>query len=157
MNHLPSYNTSRLTDGIVLRDVKYRGRDIEGCIKQWFAFVKPNFHKYVKPQRDQADIIVPRGTENTVAISIVADRIKKILHEKSEAHQLQLQRLGQVAEEYPLTKNAFILPQKSQIVGMHTLLMDPATSREDFIFYVDRIACLIIEQCVSWAICLARN
>lgn len=52
----------------VLRDVKYRGRDIEGCIKQWFSFVKPNFYKYVQPQREVADIIVPRGIENTVAI-----------------------------------------------------------------------------------------
>ena len=38
----------------VLRDVRERGRDIEGCIKQWFAFVKPNFHKYVEPQRHVA-------------------------------------------------------------------------------------------------------
>jgi uridine kinase len=53
----------------VLRDVKYRGRDIEGCIKQWFAFVKPNFHNFVEPQRQEADLIVPRGIENTVAIS----------------------------------------------------------------------------------------
>ena len=30
---------------LVLRDVKERGRDVEGCIKQWFAFVKPNFEK----------------------------------------------------------------------------------------------------------------
>jgi len=35
----------------VVRDVRERGRDIEGCIKQWFAFVKPNFLKYVEPQR----------------------------------------------------------------------------------------------------------
>lgn len=39
---------------IVLRDVEERGRDIEGCIKQWFAFVKPNFERYVQPQRDVA-------------------------------------------------------------------------------------------------------
>lgn len=38
----------------VVRDVRERGRDIEGCIKQWFAFVKPNFHKYVEVQRDVA-------------------------------------------------------------------------------------------------------
>lgn len=38
----------------VLRDVRERGRDIEGCIKQWFSFVKPNFHRYVEPQRDIA-------------------------------------------------------------------------------------------------------
>ena len=38
----------------MLRDVRERGRDIEGCVKQWFAFVKPNFHKYVEPQRNVA-------------------------------------------------------------------------------------------------------
>jgi uridine kinase len=30
---------------LVVRDVRERGRDVEGCIKQWFAFVKPNFEK----------------------------------------------------------------------------------------------------------------
>lgn len=30
---------------IVVRDVRERGRDIEGIIKQWFGFVKPNFEK----------------------------------------------------------------------------------------------------------------
>jgi uridine kinase len=38
----------------VLRDVSERGRDIEGCIKQWFGFVKPNFERYVEPQRKVA-------------------------------------------------------------------------------------------------------
>ena len=38
----------------VVRDVRERGRDIEGCIKQWFTFVKPNFHRYVEPQRERA-------------------------------------------------------------------------------------------------------
>lgn len=30
---------------LVVRDVRERDRDVEGCIKQWFAFVKPNFEK----------------------------------------------------------------------------------------------------------------
>jgi uridine kinase len=102
----------------------------------------------VEPQRNKADIIVPRGIENTVAISIVSDRIKKTLSEKSEAHQLRLQQLDQVAEDYPLTENAIVMAPKSQIVGINTLLMNPLTSREDFIFYVDRIACVLIEQYV---------
>lgn len=41
----------------LVRDVRERGRDIEGCIKQWFAFVKPNFHKYVEPQRNVAGML----------------------------------------------------------------------------------------------------
>jgi uridine kinase len=53
----------------VQRDVKERGREIDGCIKQWFKWVKPNFHRYVAPQKEVSDIIIPRGIENLVAIS----------------------------------------------------------------------------------------
>ena len=38
----------------VTRDVRERGRDIEGCIKQWMSFVKPNFERFVEPQRKVA-------------------------------------------------------------------------------------------------------
>lgn len=38
----------------VTRDVRERGRNIEGCIKQWMSFVKPNFEKFVEPQRKVA-------------------------------------------------------------------------------------------------------
>lgn len=79
----------------MVRDVRERGRDIEGCIKQWFKFVKPNFHRYVERQRDvagswiltlraivhadiYADIIVPRGIENQVAISMVMVLLKNL-------------------------------------------------------------------------------
>lgn len=43
-----------LSNSQVLRDVRERGRDIEGCIKQWMTFVKPNFQRYVDPQRNAA-------------------------------------------------------------------------------------------------------
>ena len=42
----------------VTRDVRERGRDIEGCIKQWMSFVKPNFERYVEPQRKVAGMHV---------------------------------------------------------------------------------------------------
>jgi uridine kinase len=54
----------------VIRDVKDRGRDVEGCLKQWFGFVKPNFVRYVEPQKKNADIIVQRGIENKIAMGI---------------------------------------------------------------------------------------
>lgn len=130
----------------VLRDMKYRGRDIEGCIKQWFTFVKPNFLRYVQPQREVSDIIVPRGIENKVAISMVSDSIKKTLHEKSTQHQLELARLGLLAEHGLDGGEKALIEQTSQIMGMNTLLMDPTTDREDFIVYFDRIASLLVER-----------
>ncbi|KAF2829200.1 uridine-cytidine kinase 2 [Ophiobolus disseminans] len=129
----------------LVRDVKERARDIEGCIKQWFRFVKPNFYKYVAPQREIADLIIPRGIENKVAISMVSDQVRKTLADKSAQHQVELQRLGQIAEDSPLSTNAIVLKQTNQVRGMHTLLLDPVTTREDFVFYFDRMVALLIE------------
>jgi uridine kinase len=133
----------------LLRDVKYRGRDIEGCIKQWFSFVKPNFLKYVQPQRDVADIIVPRGIENKVAIRMISDQISKTLKMKSRMHQLELKRLGQEAENNPLSQNVIVLPQRRQIMGIHTTLLTPGLPREDFIFYFDRVAAMLVERATA--------
>jgi uridine kinase len=130
----------------LVRDVKERGRDIEGCIKQWFMFVKPNFYKYVAPQREIADLIIPRGIENKVAISMVSDQVRKTLADKSALHQVELRRLGRIAEDRPLSSNAIVLEQTNQVKGMHTLLLDPTTSREDFLFYFDRMVTLLVEK-----------
>ncbi|GAB1202838.1 hypothetical protein APSETT445_001461 [Aspergillus pseudonomiae] len=43
--------TSLTQEELVMRDVKERGRDIEGIIKQWFTFVKPSYTRFVEPQR----------------------------------------------------------------------------------------------------------
>jgi uridine kinase len=134
----------------VIRDVKERGRDIEGCIKQWFGYVKPNFYRYVAPQREIADIIIPRGIENKVAISMVSGQIQKTLSHKSAQHQLELRRLGKIAEEAPLSPNALTLEQTNQVMGIHTLLMNPELPREDYIFYFDRLVAMLIEKAVDF-------
>lgn len=133
----------------MVRDVKERGRDIEGCIKQWFSFVKPNYYKYVSPQREIADIIIPRGIENHVAIKMISSQIRSTLSSKSTQHQFELTRLGKIAEDSPLSQNALVLRQTNQVMGIHTLLMDPMTGREDFIFYFDRLAALLVETAVD--------
>lgn len=47
------------------RDITERGRDIEGVIKQYNKFVKPAFEQYIEPTMRLADIVVPRGTNDT--------------------------------------------------------------------------------------------
>lgn len=134
----------------LVRDVKERGRDIEGCIKQWFSFVKPNYYKYVAPQREIADLIVPRGIENKVAITMVSNQVRQTLQSKSVQHQTELRRLGKIAEDRPLSENAIVLKQTNQVKGMHTLLLNPETSREDFVFYFDRMVALLVETAVDF-------
>ncbi|KAL9090011.1 MAG: hypothetical protein Q9165_005541 [Trypethelium subeluteriae] len=95
------------------------------------------------------DIIVPRGIENKVAISMVSDRIRKTLEHKSQLHQHELRRLGRAAEDQPLSPNVTILPSRPQIVGLNTILLTPSTDREAFIFSFDRLATLLIESATA--------
>ncbi|PKS05874.1 hypothetical protein jhhlp_007704 [Lomentospora prolificans] len=130
----------------ILRDVRERDRDVEGCIKQWFGFVKPNFEKYVEPQRKVADIIVPRGIENHVAMSMVVQYIERKLVEKSTHHRAALSELEIGSKSQPLSEKVSILEVTPQGRGMNTIIKDIDTPPEDFIFYFDRLACLLIEQ-----------
>ncbi|KAL8988128.1 MAG: hypothetical protein Q9177_002750 [Variospora cf. flavescens] len=133
----------------ILRDVKDRGRDIEGCIKQWTSFVKPNFQRHVQPQRESADIIVPRGIDNRVAIDMVVKHIQLLLVKKSRKHQEDLKRLGQQVEDEPLGSNVLLLKQMNQVIAMSTILQNPATDDLDFIFYFDRLTTLLVERALE--------
>lgn len=64
----------------VIRDVKERGRDIEGVVEQYLTTVKPMHYLYVEPTRSMADIVINSGM-NEVAFEIVKNHIEKILKE----------------------------------------------------------------------------
>jgi len=83
-------------------------------------------------------------------LGMVSDRIQKILSHKSKLHQIELRRLGEVAEDAPLSSNATILKQTNQIRGINTLLLNPETPREDYIFYFDRMVALLIERAIDF-------
>ena len=80
---------------------------------------------------------------------MVSDRIRKVLDHKSTQHQADLHRLGKIAEHAPLSLNCIVLYPTPQIKGIQTLLLNPLTDREDFIFYTDRLSTLLIEHAVS--------
>lgn len=80
---------------------------------------------------------------------MVSDRIVKTLKIKSKQHQSELERLGQAAAETPLSANIITLDGTPQIRGINTILMDPETSREEFVFYFDRLASLLMEHAAS--------
>ena len=80
---------------------------------------------------------------------MVSDRIRKVLDHKSTQHQADLLRLGKIAENAPLSTNCIVLSSTPQIKSIQTLLFNPLTEREDFIFYTDRLSALLIEHAVS--------
>lgn len=75
------------TDGDVriirrlLRDVKERGRDLESVVNQYLNTVKPMHERFVDPSKRRADIIIPEGGENIVALTMLLERIKNFISE----------------------------------------------------------------------------
>lgn len=62
------------------RDLSERGRTVESVIEQYYATVRPMHNIFVEPSKRYADIVVPRGGRNAVAIAMIADRVRWILH-----------------------------------------------------------------------------
>ena len=63
----------------IRRDIRDRGRTVESVIDQWRTTVKPMYEAYVEPTRKKADIIVPEGGKNAVALEMILGRIEKQL------------------------------------------------------------------------------
>ncbi|MCM1534038.1 MAG: uridine kinase [Corallococcus sp.] len=63
------------------RDVEKRGRSMESVIEQYISTVKPMHEQFVEPSKAKADLIIPEGGHNVIAISMIVDGIRKQLSE----------------------------------------------------------------------------
>lgn len=63
----------------ILRDVKERERSLDSVISQYLTTVKPMHEQFVEPSKRRADIIIPEGGENIVALQMLIERVKKHL------------------------------------------------------------------------------
>ncbi|KAF4089574.1 hypothetical protein AMELA_G00067430 [Ameiurus melas] len=64
----------------VLRDINERGRELEQVLSQYITFVKPAFEEFCLPTKKYADVIIPRGANNSVAINLIVQHIQDILN-----------------------------------------------------------------------------
>lgn len=65
------------------RDIKERGRTIDSVITQYLQAVRPMHNLFIEPTKRYADIIIPEGGENEVAIDLLVTKIKSILETKT--------------------------------------------------------------------------
>ena len=65
----------------IKRDVRDRGRSLESVLAQYQNTVKPMHEQYVEPSKKYADIIVPEGGKNLVALDMIMGRIRRHLEE----------------------------------------------------------------------------
>lgn len=64
----------------MVRDINERGRTVESVINQYLDIVRPMHMQFIEPTKRFADIIVPEGGQNKVAIDILVSKIKDILN-----------------------------------------------------------------------------
>ncbi|MEE1356365.1 MAG: uridine kinase [Clostridia bacterium] len=63
----------------IRRDVKERGRSLDSVIEQYLCTVKPMHDSFVEPSKKKADIIIPEGASNSVALEMLFSRINNTL------------------------------------------------------------------------------
>ncbi|KAF6137195.1 hypothetical protein GIB67_030959 [Kingdonia uniflora] len=115
----------------IQRDTVQRGRDIQSVLNQYAEFVKPSFEEFILPSKKYADIVIPRGGDNDVAIDLIVQHIRTKLCQ----HDL--------CKIYP---NICVIHSTLQIREMHTRIRDVRTTKHDFVFYADRLIRLVVEH-----------
>ncbi|MFT8320188.1 MAG: uridine kinase [Bacillus sp. (in: firmicutes)] len=67
----------------LLRDIQDRGRTMDSVIDQYVNVVRPMHNQFIEPTKRYADIIIPEGGHNHVAIDLMVTKIQTILEQKS--------------------------------------------------------------------------
>lgn len=61
------------------RDIKERGRTLESVLEQYIKTVRPMYHQFIEPSKRHADVIVPRGGANRIAIDLIKAKMREML------------------------------------------------------------------------------
>jgi uridine kinase len=64
----------------IRRDMRERGRDFEDIRRQYYETVRPMHLEFVEPSKRWADVIVPEGGNNHIALDLIISRLKRFLH-----------------------------------------------------------------------------
>jgi uridine kinase len=66
----------------VLRDMKQHGRSLDHILAAYTNHVKPSFEDFCLPTKKYADVIIPRGADNYVAVDLIIQHIRDFLKNK---------------------------------------------------------------------------
>ena len=72
----------------IVRDIEERGRSLDSVVNQYLNVVRPMHLQFIEPTKRYADVIIPEGGYNRVALDLLSTKIKNILLEKQEPAKL---------------------------------------------------------------------
>lgn len=61
------------------RDIVSRGRDVDSVTKQYLETVRPMYMQFIEPSRQHADMIIPHGGKNRIAIDLITTKVRKLI------------------------------------------------------------------------------
>merc|ERR1711997_68604 len=120
---------------------------MKSVLEQYDRHVKPAFDYYIAPSMTHADIIVPRGGENEVAINLIVHHVQNQLDQRGFKFRDKL--ANHCIPGQPLPDTLKVLPSTPQIQGLHTFVRNRNTPRDEFIFYAKRLIRLVVEYALS--------
>jgi len=95
----------------IMRDINERARQLPDILNQYDKHVKPGYVKYIGPTIANADVVIPRGRENLVAINLIVKHIKNQLdlrHIKTDQAEVKTKLINHVPS------NLHVLPHNNQ-------------------------------------------
>jgi len=119
----------------VLRDIRERGRDLEQVLTQYTTLVKPAFEEFCLPTKKFADVIIPRGADNLVAIDLIVQHIRELLNQRngnSNGNGLLHLRDYQYIQQRQYHQEQLELPGHSKIIQPVPLEQLKANSETKF-------------------------
>ncbi|KAH9068344.1 armadillo/beta-catenin/plakoglobin [Lactarius deliciosus] len=124
-------------------------------LPRYLRYVKPSYDNFVLPSSRYADIIVP-GQDNAVAIELISTHIRRQLEQRSRHFRRKMaDSLKRSLSKGPPRELAIeelgltVLEQTPQLKGIYTVLRDRTSTRQDFIFFTDRLATLLVERAME--------
>lgn len=132
------------------RDITDRGRDLSSVLKQYNLFVKPSFDTYIAPTMSLADIVIPQGAENVVALHLITQHVKRELDRRGYVTRSKVFTDDNKLADLPLPTSLVVLPSTSEVKVLLTIIRDKTTSRDDFIFYSQRLMRLLLEHTLTF-------
>ncbi len=77
----------------IRRDLSERGRNVADVLRQYESFVRPMHLEFVEPSKRWADVIVPEGGENRIALGMVIARVEQLLESAQNGQKTGISRL----------------------------------------------------------------
>ena len=138
----------------IIRDISYRGREQKDVLEMYFKYAKPGYDNYILPSCKNADLIIPRGGDNEVAINLLIKHIKSLLSQRGinfRRSLIEMCKGSKNSNDMKVTPpNVYAMEGTNCISNLLTIIRDGSSEKERLIEACHRLASLTIEYALSF-------